>query len=587
VNQGALLLLGEADELASIFPEIDDDRWANVLRDVTERGVLPIETWARHRNGGRFRADMVLSRLPGGELLLVLRDVSQRRSEQERDTRRLQQSAAVNAFAQRATHEMTPEAVAEAAVEHIAAAVQADYTDIVELSGDRLITTYAFGWGPAPQSDNVIDAAAPTIYAEALAGRETIWRELQDADLEHAPHLKTLGVRYAIVAAARLGERLCTVGAFSRLPLPFEDIYPFRSIAAICEAVCARRFAERQLVTRDQTMSMILDQLPAILTTYDRELRFTSVKGAGLRELHGIDTNVIGESVYTVIARDGPAAQALSAAVRGESASFSAVWRDRCYENRVEPLRNGAGEVVGVMNLGVDVTDWVRNEKALAASREELRRLSARLNRLQEEERRRIAHELHDELGQRLTALRMEASLLPHKFGRRAPHAATDAIAGMIGLIDETILTVRRVATELRPPILDDFGLRAALELELGALQKRAGIRYDIHFSPEALRVDRERATTLYRIVQESLTNVARHAGATYVRVSLEEREGSVVLRIADNGRGITADERTSSASLGLLGIRERAYAHGGEAGIRPGDEGGTVVEVRLPGGGA
>ena len=266
-----------------------------------------------------------------------------------------------------------------------------------------------------------------------------------------------------------------------------------------------------------------------------------------------------------------------------QSASFSSVWRDRYYENRVEPLRNAAGEIVGVMNLGVDMTERTLDVKALAASREELRRLSARLNKLQEEERRRIAHELHDELGQRLTALRMETSLLPHKLGKRAGAAASEAIASMIDLIDGTIDTVRRVATELRPPILDDFGFRAALELELAALQKRSGIGYDIDFAPGDLHVDGDRATTLYRIVQESLTNVARHAGATYVRVSLTQQNHSIVLRIADDGRGITAGERTGSGSLGLLGIRERAHSHGGEADIRPGKRGGTVVEMRLP----
>ncbi|HYO79418.1 MAG TPA: sensor histidine kinase, partial [Thermoanaerobaculia bacterium] len=205
------------------------------------------------------------------------------------------------------------------------------------------------------------------------------------------------------------------------------------------------------------------------------------------------------------------------------------------------------------------------------------------LNMLQEEERRRIAHELHDELGQRLTALRMETSLLPHKLGKRGTRAASEAITSMIELIDETIVTVRRVATELRPAILDDFGFRAALELELAALQKRSGLNYSIHFVPEHLTVDREMATTLYRIVQESLTNVARHAQASTVRVGVEQHDDWIVIEIADDGRGITPEELSSSASLGLLGIRERAYAHGGVADVRAGPRGGTVVSVRLP----
>lgn len=580
-NHGARLLLGEAPDLATIFPELSDEECAHALGEAAERGVFPLETWALRHDGRRFRADAVLSPLDNGELLLVLRDISRRRSEQEREARRLQQSATVNAFAQRATHEVTPEAIAEAAVEHIATAVMADYMEILELHGERLETAYAFGWGPGSRPEGNVDVAAPTIYGEAMAGRDTVARELRESDLEHAPHLRTLGMRYGIAVAKRLGDHVCVAAAFARSPIPAEDLHPFQSITAMCEAVYARRLAERQLAERDHTVSMILDQLPAVLTTFDRDLRVTTVQGAGLRD--------VGHADFLRAVRDGPgdpAAQAFEAALRGESGSFSATWRGRYYENRVEPLRNAAGDIVGAMNLGLDLTERVANEQALAASREELRRLSARLNQLQEEERRRIAHELHDELGQRLTALRMEASLLPRKMGKRAARAATDAVAAMLELIDETIVTVRRVATELRPPILDDFGFRAVLELELSALQKRSGIDYEIHFAPDDLHVDREHATTLYRIVQESLTNVARHAGATYVRVSLERRNGDFVLRIEDDGRGITEEERTSSGSLGLLGIRERAYAHGGEARIGARERGGTLVEVRLPAGG-
>jgi len=423
VNRGAQLLLGRPARLAAIFPDLGDGEVARALRETAANGVFSIEAEAAHADGRRFWARAVLSRLADGDLVLLLRDASRSKSEQQ-----------------------------------------------------------------------------------------------------------------------------------------------------------------RELAARDQTVSKILDQMPCILSMLDRELRFTSLQGAGLRAVNGeIQTELLGQNVNDVLSWDETAVQAFDAALRGESASFSSVWRDRHYENRVEPLRNAAGEIVGVMNLGVDMTERVLDEQALAASREELRRLSAHLNELQEEERRRIAHELHDELGQQLTALRMEASLLPHKLGKRMGAAASEAIASMIGLIDGTIDTVRRVATELRPPILDDFGFRAAVELELSALQKRSGIGYDIDFAPDDLHVDRDRATTLYRIVQESLTNVARHSRATFVRVSVAQQQGSLVLRIADDGRGITAAERTGSASLGLLGIRERAHAHGGEADIRAGERGGTVVEVRLP----
>lgn len=596
-NRGARLLLGASQDEAVALDlhallNFSDSGCEAALREAATTGRFTAELWCTRLDGSRFWGDVELAPIYAEngvvrELVLVLRDASRRRSEQERERRRLRQSVAVSACAQRATHELTAEAVAAAAVEHVAASIEGAYVELAgPTDGGALVTTHTFGSrkirGPAE-----IDAAPGTIYAEARGQREVVLRALTEHDLDHAPHLRELGMRWGAALAMRRDQATCVLAAFSKTEIGEEDLYPLRSIASICEAVTARRIAERKLAAHDHTLTMILDQMPAILSTFDRELRFTSVQGAGLRALEGLDTDIIGQSIDSVTRPDGPARPAFQAAVEGKSSSFRAVWNGRYYENRVEPLRDTNGEIVGGMNLGMDMTERVRNEEALGASREELRRLSARLTQLQEEERRRIAHELHDELGQRLTALRMETSLLPHKLGRRGTRAASEAIASMIELIDETIVTVRRVSTELRPPILDDFGLRAALEIELGSLQKRSGIDFAIHVAPDDLRVGRDHATTLYRIVQESLTNVARHAGATFVRVSLEQHDDALVLEIADDGRGITRDELASGSSLGLLGIRERAHAHGGTAEIRAREEGGTVVSVRLPAGGA
>jgi PAS domain S-box-containing protein len=599
MNHGArlLLALGPEDlprlDLAAIFPTFSEEKCRAALRRAAAEERYTTETWCARGDGTRFRGDVLLTPAHGRdgaarEFVLVLRDASQRHMEHERERRRLQQSIAVSAFAQRATRELTAEAVAAATVEHVALAMQADYVELLEpVSGNEkvLVATHTFGARGIEEAIEV-EPAAPLIYAEAVAQRDPVLRELRDEDFAHAPHLRRLGMRCAAVLAIRAGDRTCVLGAFSKSPIAEADLHPLRSIAATCEAVTARRIAERQLAERDRTVTMILDQLPAVLATLDRDLRFTSVRGAGLRAF-GERYDVVGYTLGQVSASDAPAHATFAAALRGESSAFNAVWQGRYYENRVEPLRDHDGQIVGVMNLAVDMTDRVKNEEALSASREELRRLSARLTQLQEEERRRIAHELHDELGQRLTALRIEASLLPLKLGPRGTRAATDAIASMLELIDETIVTVRRVSTELRPPILDDFGFRAALELELATLQKRTGIGFEIHFAPDDLEVDRERATTLYRIVQESLTNVVRHSGATFVRVSLEQHGEAIVLEVADNGRGIKAAELSGRPSLGLVGIRERAHAHGGAAEIRTRDAGGTVVSVRLPSGGA
>ncbi|HYO75664.1 MAG TPA: PAS domain S-box protein, partial [Thermoanaerobaculia bacterium] len=528
-NRGAELLLGwSIDQLRGMsLGSIIDPDWLVEEARITE-------ALCARRDGSRFWADVVLTPIHSlnGALtgsVVVLRDITRRKSDHERERRRLQQSAAVTAFAQRATRELTEHAVAEAAVEHVAAAMQVDYTELLRPvpGAAQLQATHAFGWGRT-STPGAILRDAPTVYAEALRG-EVVVRPLNQHDLEHAPHLHNLGVSWAAVVMLRIDGQPCTLGAFARSAISESDIYPLQAIAAMTEAIAARRVAEQQLAERDRTLRMILDQMPAVIWTVDRDFRFMTTKGAGLKELDSVPDRVVGMSLFDMVETDSPAHRAVLRAFEGQSSSYSGEYRTRAYDNRVEPLRDVHGNIVGAMNLAFDITERRRDDEALSSSREELRRLSPRLNMLQEEERRRIAHELHDELGQRLTALRMETSLLPHKLGKRGTRAASDAIASMIELIDETIVTVRRVATELRPAILDDFGFRAALELELAALQKRSGINYSIRFVPEHLTVDRDMATTLYRIVQESLTNVARHAQASTVRVGVEQHDDWIV----------------------------------------------------------
>jgi signal transduction histidine kinase len=168
------------------------------------------------------------------------------------------------------------------------------------------------------------------------------------------------------------------------------------------------------------------------------------------------------------------------------------------------------------------------------------------------------------------------------ELGNATAASLDQRISGMLELVDATIGTVRRVATELRPSILDDFGLRAALEHEASVFAERTGIDVRLSICHDEL-IDPDRATAVYRIVQESLTNVARHSGATRVDVRVDAGQDNIVAELHDNGRGITEAEVNSVSALGLLGVRERAYALGGKAVIEaiPGD--GTRVFVSLP----
>jgi signal transduction histidine kinase len=158
-----------------------------------------------------------------------------------------------------------------------------------------------------------------------------------------------------------------------------------------------------------------------------------------------------------------------------------------------------------------------------------------------------------------------------------------DRINGLMHLTDNTIGTVRRIATELRPPILDDLGLIAALEWQMGEFQRRACVSCKILSNIESVEVEDEAAITIFRIFQESLTNIMRHADANSVAVNLQEKDGKLILRIEDNGKGIAEENITGGKSLGLLGMRERARQIGGDLRIFKGPENGTTVLLTVP----
>lgn len=215
-------------------------------------------------------------------------------------------------------------------------------------------------------------------------------------------------------------------------------------------------------------------------------------------------------------------------------------------------------------------------------SQRELRNLSRHLHTVREEERTAIARNIHDELGQLLTALSMDLLWLRGKLpeGHGQLHEKT---LEMERLFDEAVGITQRICAELRPGILDDLGLAEAIEWQAHEIQKRTGIVCEVRSCFDCGALDRNRSTALFRIFQEALTNVCRHAGATRVGVTLEAGDGELVATVTDNGRGITEEQLSDSKSLGLIGMRERVRSHGGEVEIGPLPDGGTRVRVTMP----
>jgi signal transduction histidine kinase len=237
------------------------------------------------------------------------------------------------------------------------------------------------------------------------------------------------------------------------------------------------------------------------------------------------------------------------------------------------------------------VLSWLISGRSKAVeeiqnSREQLLALSTYQQTLREEERKHIALEIHDELGQSLTGLKMELHLLNRQIKdscHPGSDSINDSIADMMHLINNSIGTVRRIATELRPPILDDLGLIAALEWQLGEFQRRTSVSCNISSNIENINIKNEFAITIFRIFQESLTNIMRHAEANSVRVNLREKDSKLVLRIEDNGKGIPEENITTEKSLGILGMHERARQIGADLQIFKGPEAGTTVLLTVP----
>jgi len=229
-----------------------------------------------------------------------------------------------------------------------------------------------------------------------------------------------------------------------------------------------------------------------------------------------------------------------------------------------------------------DITDRVAAEAEIERSHRELRALSKAANEAIEAERRRVARELHDELGQLLTAMKLDLGDLERHLPPGDAGLA-ESVDRMRGLLDEMVASTRRISTDLRPLMLDDLGLGAALDWLVQNFTKRTGVAVRMEISEALAEVGEPQASAVFRIVQESLTNVARHSGATEVTVQVTEAQGKVTVEVHDNGRGIAPEDQGKRGSFGLLGIRERARLLGGNAIIGNHPSGGAVVTAHMP----
>ena len=246
------------------------------------------------------------------------------------------------------------------------------------------------------------------------------------------------------------------------------------------------------------------------------------------------------------------------------------------------PLLNEDGQPRGAIVVLVDITEPKRVETALLRLQVDLREFVSQVQSEREQEKAFLARELHDELGQALTALKMDVVWVMEKLSA-GQETLVKKLEKMLLLLNGTVVAMRRISANLRPLMLDDLGIVAAADWLVGNFRERSSAECRLSITDPAFHLAEPYATAVFRILQEALTNIAKHALASLVEISIGEINGEVRLSIADNGRGFSATDPRKSDSFGLMGVRERVYMLNGSVDINSAPGHGTVINVRIP----
>ena len=398
---------------------------------------------------------------------------------------------------------------------------------------------------------------------------------------------RMMGARLALLGLRSNGEEFPIDASISQVTANGRKLY-----TVILRDITERKRAEEEVQRERDTLQRYLDIAGVMLVVLDSNGKVALINRKSCDLLGYREEEIVGESWFDCFL---PKRQREEAWKVFEQILAGEVQLTEFHENPVltrggaerviawhnRALTDENGRIVGTLSSGEDITERRSVEEALERSYREFRELSTAMHEVREAERLRIARELHDELAQWLTAIKMDVSWLSSRLPRQEAQLLA-RVEKMKGVVDTAVAAVRRIAADLRPVMLDDLGLVPAIESLLHDLSQRTGIVISLDGAAAELDFREPLPTALYRIAQEALTNVARHAGATEVSVTMHVGDGRLVLAVRDNGRGFDPGT-VRGKSYGILGIRERAHTLGGTARFERIAEGGMLVEIVIP----
>ncbi|MDR3726555.1 MAG: PAS domain S-box protein [Terracidiphilus sp.] len=468
------------------------------------------------------------------------------------------------------------------------------YSGLDEVYMENLLVTWddsERGRGPA---GTAIRTGEPSICRDILTDASfTPWRD------------EAVKRGYASALAIPLKEQTKTWGAIvihSRQPDAFSlgEVHLLTELAADIDVGiqtlrmrAARAQAEELLRESTELLELFVVHAPAALAMFDREMRYLHASrrwkadyGLGDCDLQGVshyDVFPETSNIWKEAHRRGLAGEVVGGeADRFERADGSVQW----VHWEVRPWHDAEGKVGGIVIFSEDITARKKAEEALLQSeketlkRQQLQALAERLRQAREEERKMVARDLHDDIGQILTAIKMDMSWVMRHLSPEEDKLLS-RLTRSIALVNDGVYAVRKICSGLRPGILDDLGLVAAIEWQMNEFASRTGISCQFTVPHGELHLDSDRTTAIFRIFQECLTNVARHAEAKSVRVSLYEQDENLMLVVEDDGKGFHESEIANS--LGILGMKERAAACGGGVQVSSSTGNGTTIIVRVP----